>query len=312
MRPTVLVLSPVMTSIATVLEERYDCVPWPHDEAARDALIAERGEAIEAAVTSGHTGMPTALARRLPRMKLVAINGVGYDQVDTEEMRGLGIRVTNTPDVLTADVADTAIGLMINAMRQLPAAERHVRQGHWPKGASPLARTASGKRYGILGLGRIGLAIAERLAGFGGTIGYTSQTRKSAPYQFFPDVRSLAEASDVLFVANAATAATRKMVDRTVFDALGPEGVLVNVARGAIVDEDALVEALVEKRILAAGLDVFANEPHVPDALFALENVALAPHVGSATHETRAAMGHLMLDNMEAYFAGKPLPSAVV
>ncbi len=312
MRPIVLVLSPVMTSTAKVLEERYECVPWPGDEAAREALIAARGDAVEAAVTSGHTGIPTELARRLPRLKLVAINGVGYDQVDTDAMQALGIRVTNTPDVLTADVADTAIGLMINAMRQLPAAERHVREGHWPRGASPLARTASGKRYGILGLGRIGLAIAERLAGFGGTIGYTSRTEKSVPYRFFPDLRSLAAGSDVLFVANAATAATRKMVDREVLDALGPEGVLVNVARGAIVDEDALIDALVKKRILSAGLDVFSDEPHVPEKLLRLENVALAPHVGSATHETRAAMGQLMLDNMEAHFAGRPLPSAVV
>ena len=312
MRPTVLVLSPVMPSIATVLEERYDCVPWPHDAGAQEALIGERGDAIQAVVTSGHTGISTALARRLPRMKLVAINGVGYDQVDTDAMLSLGIRVTNTPDVLTADVADTAIGLMINAMRQLPAAERHVREGHWPRGASPLARTASGRRYGILGLGRIGIAIAERLAGFGGSIGYTSRTPKSVPYRFFTDLHALAEESDVLFVANAATAATRHMVDRKVLDALGAEGVLVNVARGAIVDEDALVEALVEKRILSAGLDVFANEPHVPAALLALENVALAPHVGSATHETRNAMGQLMLDNIEAHFAGRPLPTAVV
>ena len=312
MRPTVLVLSPVMTSIATVLEERYACLHWPHDEAAREALVAEHGDRIEAVATSGHTGISTALARRLQRLKLVAINGVGYDQVDVEAMQSLGIRVTNTPDVLTADVADLAIGLMINAMRQLPAAERHVREGHWPRGASPLARTASGKRYGILGLGRIGLAIAERLSGFGGSIGYTSRAVKSSPHRFYPDLHTLAEASDVLFVANAATAATRNMVDRTVLDALGPEGVLVNVARGAIVDEEALVSALVEKRILAAGLDVFADEPHVPSALLALENVALAPHVGSATHETRGAMGRLMLDNIEAHFAGRPLPTAVV
>ncbi len=312
MRPNVLVLSPVMASIAKILEERYACLHWPGEASAQEALLEEHGATIDAVVTSGHTGIPTALAERLARLKLVAINGVGYDQVDTDAMRSLGIRVTNTPDVLTADVADTAIGLMINAMRRLPAAELHVRGGHWPRGASALARTASGRRYGILGLGRIGRAIAERLSGFGGTIAYSSQTRKEVDYVFFPDARALAEASDVLFVANAATAATRKMVDRSVLDALGPEGVLVNVARGAIVDEEALVAALVEKRILAAGLDVFEREPHVPEILLTLDNVALAPHVGSATVETREAMGRLMLDNMEAHFAGRGLPSAVV
>ena len=311
MRPVVLQLTPLMRSVQSVLDDEYEVIAWPEDQPGQDALIASRGSEIEVATTSGHHGIDTALAKRLPKLKLVAINGVGFDRVDIDAMKALGVAVTNTPDVLTDDVADVAIGLMINAMRRLPAAERHVREGHWPKRDPKLARTASGRRYGILGLGRIGLAIAARLGGFGGTISYSSRTRKDVAHAYYPDARSLAEASDVLFIANAANASTRGMIDRTVLDALGPDGIIINVARGAIIDEPALVAALVEGRLGGAGLDVFTDEPHVPTELLTLENVALAPHVGSATHETREAMGRLMLDNVAAHAAGRPLLTPV-
>ncbi len=311
MNETLLQLCPVLPATQQVLDRSYTVVRLP-PEPEREAWLAAHGGAVRAVVTGGHLGIDTALAERLPALGIVAINGVGYDRVDTEAMRRLKIRVSNTPDVLTDDVADLAIALMLNVMRRLPAAEAHVRDGSWPAAQPPLARRASGLRYGIVGFGRIGQAIAARLAGFGGSVAYTGPRRKETAHTYHDDLRGLAAASDVLFVATAASAATARIVDRAVLDALGPQGVLVNIARGSIIDEAALVAALVEKRIWGAGLDVFEREPHVPHALLGLDNVALAPHVGSATDETRAAMGQLMLDNLEAFFAGRDLPTPVV
>ena len=304
-------LCPILPSTQQKLDATYEVHHWP-EAALQETWLAEHAAGVRAVVTGGHQGIDTALAARLPDLQIVAINGVGYDRVDTEAMRGMGVRVTNTPDVLTDDVADLAIALMLNAMRALPAAELHVRGGHWPSSQPAIARRASGLRYGIVGLGRIGQAIAARLSGFGGSIAYTSQTKKNVEYAYHPDARSLAAVSDVLFIATAASAATKGLIDRAVLDALGATGVLVNIARGSIIDEPALVEALVEHRIGGAGLDVFADEPHVPEALLSLPHVALAPHVGSATAETREAMGTLMLENLEAFFAGRELPTAVV
>ncbi len=315
-RPQVLQLSPLMASIQQRVDARFEAHPWPRPDAAADdghgaAWLATHAPAIRAVLTAGNLGIETVLADRLPALGLVAINGVGYDRVDLDAMRARGVRVTNTPDVLTDDVADLAIALMINVMRHLPAADRHVRDKRWPDGPMPLGRRASGLRYGIVGLGRIGQAIARRLEGFGGSIAYTGPSPKAVAHDFHCDARALAAWSDVLFVATSASAATIGLIDRDVLDALGPEGVLINIARGAIVDEPALVAALVERRLGAAGLDVFADEPHVPDALLSLPQVSLAPHVGSATRQTREAMGQLMIDNLDAFFAGQALPTPV-
>lgn len=304
-------LCPLLPATQAMLDSRYMVHRWP-EPPLQQAWLQEHAADVRAVVTSGHHGLDAALAARLPSLGIVAINGVGYDRVDIEAMRHAGVRVTNTPDVLTDDVADLAIALMLNVMRSLPAGERHVRDGLWPQAQPGLARRASGLRYGIVGLGRIGMAIATRLTGFGGSIAYTSQTQKPVGYAYHPDARSLAAASDVLFVATAASAQTKGLIDAAVLEALGPTGVLINIARGSIIDEPALVQALVEQRIGGAGLDVFADEPNVPEALLALPHVALAPHVGSATAETREAMGSLMLENLEAFFAGMPLPTAVV
>ena len=315
MTETLLQLCPVLPATQTVLDETYTVLRMPSrdaPEAERNAWLDAHGAKVRAVVTGGHLGIETALAERLPNLGIVAVNGVGYDRIDIEAMRRLDVRVSNTPDVLTDDVADLAIALMLNVMRRLPAAEAHVRDGSWPTAQPALARRASGLRYGIVGFGRIGQAIAARLAGFGGSIAYTGPRRKQTGHTYHDDLRALATASDVLFVATAASAATARIVDRAVLDALGPQGVLVNIARGSIVDETALVEALVERRIWGAGLDVFENEPHVPPALLGLENVSLAPHVGSATGETRQAMGALMLDNLAAFFDGRKLPTQVV
>lgn len=309
--PTVLQMASLTAPVQERLERDYEVRPAPAADAL-DGWVTSHGADVEAVVTSGGKGISTDLARRLPHLKIVAVNGVGYDKIDTHAMKELGIRVTNTPDVLTDDVADLAIALMLNVMRGLVEADRHVREGKWPAGDQGLKRTASGRRYGIVGLGRIGEAIARRLVGFGGSIAYTSRTRKSVGHAYHDSVVSLAEASDVLFVATAASAETAKLIDRAVLDALGPQGVLVNIARGSVVDEVALVAALVDGRLGGAGLDVFEREPHVPPALFDLPHVVLAPHVGSATHETRHAMGSLMVDNLDAFFAGRELPTPVV
>ena len=311
MRPIILQLCVLMPAIQQRLDEAFDVrriAPAKIDA----AWLAENGAGVRGVVTAGDIGIENALARELPDLGIVAINGVGYDRVDLQFARERGFKVTNTPDVLTDDVADVAIGLMLNVLRNFVGGDSHVRQGHWQNGPLPLARKASGRRYGIAGLGRIGQAIASRLAGFNGRIAYTSRNPKPVGYQYLPDLESLAAASDVLFIAAAATPETRGLVDAAVLRALGPDGIIINVSRGSVIDEPALVHALSSGAIAGAGLDVFAKEPHVPPELLALPNVVLTPHVGSATHETRTAMGNLMIDNLAAFFANAPLPSEVI
>ena len=304
--PTLLQLSPLRPDIQTALNQGHAV----HQHA--DGWLAGHEAEVDGLVTGGHAGVPAGLMERLPNLKIVAINGVGYDKVDLDAARSRGIRVTNTPDVLTDDVADLAVGLLIGVMRRLHLAHAHVAAGRWPGGDMPLSRKVSGKRFGILGMGRIGQAVARRLAAFEGTIRYTGPAIKDVPYLFDPTVLQLAQRSDVLVVCAAASTATKGIVDRAVLDALGPQGVLVNIARGSVVDEPALVAALQAGTLGAAALDVFANEPHVPAALLGMDNVLLTPHIASATDETRRAMGLLMLDNLNAFFAGEPLPTAVV
>ncbi|HKQ11574.1 MAG TPA: 2-hydroxyacid dehydrogenase, partial [Rhizomicrobium sp.] len=233
----------------------------------------------------------------------------GYDGIPVEYARSKGIPVTNTPDVLNDDVADLAIALMIMTARRLVASDSYVRAGKWLKnGNYPLAQKASGKRVGILGMGRIGKEIAKRAEAMNNTIAYhTRRPVADVSYKHYPDLVALAKNSDFLLVIIPSTPQTQKIVNKAVIEALGPTGILVNVARGAVVDEDALVEALKSGKLGGAGLDVFAKEPQVPEALLPMANVVLQPHVGSATHETRRAMSQLVLDNLDAHFAGKPL-----
>jgi len=267
------------------------------------------GPGIKAAL-SGKNGIDAATMDAMPDLKMISLAVVGYDQVDLDHARARGIRVTNTPDVLTDDVADLAMGLMLAVARRLPAQDLYVRQGRWPiEGDPPLARRASGRRIGVLGLGRIGQAIAARARPFASEIGYFSRAPRAegADYHYFDSPRALAAWSNVMIVVVAGGAGTAGLVDRDVIEALGPEGTLINVARGSVVDEDALVAALVDGRLGAAGLDVFADEPLVPEALMRLDNVVLLPHQGSATWETRKAMGDLALANLAAFFEGRPL-----
>src|SRR5678816_2631421 len=243
------------------------------------------------------------------RLEVIASASVGYDGIPVEYARSKGIPVTNTPDVLNDDVADLAIGLMIMTARRLVASDRYVRAGRWPKeGEYPLAQRSSGKRVGILGMGRIGKEIGKRAEAMNNTVAYHSRRPvKDVSYRHYPDLVELAKNCDFLIVIIPSTPETQKIVNKAVIEALGPAGILVNVARGAVVDEDALVEALTSGKLGGAGLDVFANEPQVPQVLFGMDNVVLQPHVGSATYETRRAMSQLVLDNLDAKFAGRPL-----
>ena len=264
---------------------------------------------VRGCVTNGHSGPPPEMIDRMPKLEIIASASVGYDGIPVEYARSKGIPVTNTPDVLNDDVADLAIGLMIMTARRLVASDKYVRAGRWSKeGDYPLAQKASGKRVGILGMGRIGKEIGKRAEAMNNTVAYHSRRPvEGVPYKHYPDLVELARNSDFLIVIIPSTPQTQKIVSKQVIEALGPTGILVNVARGAVVDEDALVEALKSGKLGGAGLDVFVNEPEVPEALFAMDNVVLQPHVGSATHDTRRAMSQLVLDNLDAKFAGKPL-----
>ncbi|MCV7278316.1 2-hydroxyacid dehydrogenase [Mycolicibacterium flavescens] len=313
----VLQVGPLKPSLAQTLKDRY--AAWVLPEGAEgEAFLAERGGEIRAVVTSGRTGVDAALMASLPNLGAVVNFGVGYDTTDVDEAARRGIVVSNTPDVLTDCVADTAVGLMIDTMRQFAAADRYVRAGRWvDEGNYPLTRQVSNRRVGIIGLGRIGSAIAKRLSAFGCTIAYHNRRPVSeVPYEYYGSPVELAGAVEVLVVAAAGGASTAKLVGAEVLEALGPNGFLVNIARGSVVDEEALVSALRDGRLAGAGLDVFADEPNVPQELLGMDNVVVLPHVGSGTVETRAAMEDLTLRNLESYLTTgalvTPVPMPVV
>ena len=309
-QPDIAVLEPSVAAMVPGLADAYRLHPVGSDPATWPAAA----RSARALVTSGGRGATTAQIEALPALEIIAINGVGYDAVDLDAARRRGIRVTNTPDVLTNDVADLAIALMTAVFRRTYAAERYVRDGGWAAGAPiPLGRSASGHHLGILGLGRIGKAIAARAAPMMASISYTGRhAQPGVEYTFVPSLRDLAARVSVLIVVVPGAADTAGLVDAAVLEALGPDGVLVNIARGNVVDETALVSALVEGRLGGAGLDVFMDEPNVPSALLGLDNVVLQPHRGSATTETRTAMARLVADNLAAHFAGRALLTPVV
>jgi hydroxypyruvate reductase len=297
----ILQLVPLRPEVQKELEARYRL----HGKADFDRIA----DVIRGCVTNGHSGPPPEMIDRMPRLEIIASASVGYDGIPVEYARSKGIPVCNTPDVLNDDVADLAIALMIMTARKLVVTDRYVRSGGWLKnGEHPLANRASGKRVGILGMGRIGKEIGKRATAMNNSVAYHSRKPVAdVPYKHYPDLVELAKNSDFLVIIIPATPQTNKIVNKAVIEALGPTGILVNVARGAVVDEDALVEALVSGKLGGAGLDVFVDEPKVPEVLFGMDNVVLQPHVGSGTHETRRAMSQLVLDNLDAKFAGKPL-----
>jgi lactate dehydrogenase-like 2-hydroxyacid dehydrogenase len=283
---------------------------WAADD--RDRLLADVAPRIRGVQTSGFHGLSAKLIDVLPKLEIVSSFGVGVDAIDFDATRRRGIIVTNTPDVLNDCVADLALGLMIAAARRIPQGDAFTRAGKWLQGTMPLAMKVSGKRLGILGLGRIGRTIAKRAAGFDMQIAYHSRRPVAdAPYRYYDKLVDLARDSDFLVVIAPGGKDTFHIVDEAVMRALGTKGVLVNVARGSLVDEQALLKVLREGALGAAALDVFEDEPKVPEGFFALENVVLQPHVGSGTHETRRAMGDLTVDNLIAHFAGKPVLTPV-
>jgi lactate dehydrogenase-like 2-hydroxyacid dehydrogenase len=278
----------------------------------RNAFLDSVADRITGAATAGIRGMDDATMARLPKLKVIAHFGVGVDSVDVDAAKRRGITVTNTPDVLTEDVADIALALLLAAIRRVPQGDRYVREGKWAKGPMALTQSVQGKTVGIIGLGRIGKAIARRCEAFNLKVAYQGRNKQSGvAYPYFADPLSLAREADILVVAAPGGDATRGLVSRAVMEALGPEGTIVNIARGSVIDEPAMIEALKSGKLGAAGLDVFDKEPNVPAELLALDNVVLQPHVGSATHPTRTAMGQLVIDNLAAHFAGKALVTPV-
>jgi lactate dehydrogenase-like 2-hydroxyacid dehydrogenase len=276
----------------------------------RDALLAEVGPRIRG-IAGGQ--VDAGLMDRLPALEIIANFGVGYDSVDTAAARARNIRVTNTPNVLNDAMAEITIGLMVGLARRLPQADRYVRAGKWPAGSFPLQRELTGKTVGILGLGRIGKEIAIRAQAMKMRVVYSGRHRQPRePYTYYEDLLAMARDADWLVAVAPGGKATEGIVSRAVLEALGPEGFLVNMGRGSLVDEPAMVEMLRSGALGGAALDVFADEPNVPEGLYELDNVLLSPHQGSATTETRDLMGAMVVDNLKAHFSGEPLLSPVV
>lgn len=313
-KPTILQVGPYPEWDQTPIDAAFDAKRlFEADD--KDAFLAEHGPNIKAIATRGELGADAAMIAACPNVELISVYGVGYDAVDLDACRARGIRVTNTPDVLTKDVADLGVAMMLCQSRGMIGAETWVRDGSWEKhGLYPLKRRVFGRNVGILGLGRIGFEVGKRLAGFDMNIAYSDVSAKDyAPdWTFIQDPVALAEHSDFLFVTLAASAETRHIVGPKVIDALGPDGMVINISRAANIDEDALIAALSDGRLGSAALDVFENEPALDPRFLDLPNVLVQPHHASGTIETRQAMGQLLRDNLTAHFAGKDLPTAVL
>jgi hydroxypyruvate reductase len=303
-----------VTKLSPLLEPQLRAVFNLHDRLHETdpAAFAKIAPSIRAIAASGESKVPASLIEQLPKLEIISVFGVGYDGVDVAAAKARGVMVTHTPNVLNDDVADLAMGLMLAAARQLPAADRYVKDGKWPTGPMPLARKVSGARMGIVGIGRIGQAIAQRALAFNMSVAYTARSAKAdLPFKYVATPEALAAESDYLVVITPGGAGTRKLINADVLKALGTKGILVNVARGSVVDEAALIEALQNGVIGGAGLDVFENEPNVPEALRAFPHVVLAPHIGSATTQTRQAMADLAFNNMKSHFDGHAVHTPV-
>jgi lactate dehydrogenase-like 2-hydroxyacid dehydrogenase len=305
----VLMIEPLMPLIVEGVEQSFTLHRlWEAPD--RDALIARLAPRLRYIVAGGsfHRKVDADTMAKLPGLELVASFGVGYDHVDARWAGQHGIVVTNTPDVLTEEVADTALGLLLCTVRQLSQAERYLRAGKWHEGDFPLTRASLRDcTVGIIGLGRIGKAIARRLDAFRVPVVYHGRNPQAdVSYRYYPNLVDMARDVDILMVVTPGGAATRAMINAQVLDALGPDGILINMSRGSTIDDAALIDALKSKKILSAGLDVFAHEPNVPPELLEMDHVVLLPHVGSASHHTRNAMGQLVVDNLMAWTSGKP------
>ena len=314
MKPDVLMMSATLDPQMAVLADRYTLHRYDlADAQGRAGVLATAGPLCQVAVINGNTDLTADIIAQLPALKVVACTSAGYECIDVAALTARGIKLTNTSDALSDDVADTALMLMLAARRGLVAAHAYVATGDWARnGPFPLQSSLRGKRLGIVGMGHIGQAIVPRAEAVGLEVAYFSRTEKpSIPLPFQPDLVALADWADILVVIVAGGAGTRHLVGDAVLRALGPQGTLINISRGSVVDEAALIAALSDGALGHAGLDVFETEPAANPALTALPNVTLYPHHASGTHEARAAMAQLMVDNLAAHFAGKPLLSPV-
>jgi len=307
MKPEILVLFPVFAPTLAALEQQY-VVHKLWAAADKTALLREIAPRVRGLVTTGLGGCDAATMQALPKLEIIASFGSPRNTLDLVAARARNIVCTRTPDAITESVADLALGLMIDVMRRIAAGDRFIRAGRWEKELARPGTEVRGKRCGIVGFGRIGQGVAKRAQAFDMPVCYSGPNKKDSPLPYYADVAAMAKAVDVLVVCCPLTPQTRNLVDAAVLDALGPEGFLVNVARGPVVTEAALITALQEKRIGGAGMDVFWDEPRVPAALLEMDNVVMAPHVGSSTMEVRVERGRKVLANLEAYFAGQPVP----
>jgi len=312
MKPEIIITARGHAETVTTLQAEFTA-HLLHEAPERNAFLKQHAPRVRGLATFGPMAVDGKFMDALPKLEIVANFGVGVDAINLDDAKKRGIIVTNTPDVLNETVADTAFALIMNTVRKFPQSEYYLRAGHWAsRGPYPLTTDIGGKTLGVLGLGRIGEAIAKRAIACGMKIRYHNRRRKDAPYPYDPDPVTLAKNSDVLLVVTPGGPETTKLVNAKVLDALGTKGYVVNIARGSVIDEPVLLRYLQEKRIAGAGLDVFLDEPRVPPEFFALENAVLFPHVGSATIETRKAMGDLQIENLRLHFAGKPVKTRVV
>ena len=311
-KPEILMMGPYPAWDLEDLESNYK-VHKLWEAADRAAFLSEVGGNVRAIATRGEIGASAELMKALPRLEIVSCYGVGTDAIDLSHAKANGIRVTNTPNVLTADVADIGVGLLLAVARQIPQADRYVRDGRWRNANMHLVTRVHGKKVGIVGMGRIGVEVAKRLAAFDCPIAYFDiNQRDDLPYTFVPHLIALAEQSEFLIVTLAGGASTQGIINADVLQALGRDGILINISRGSTVDEAALLDALERNVIKGAGLDVFWNEPNIDERFLTLENVILQPHHASGTVETRQAMGKLVRDNLAAHFARQPLLTPVI
>lgn len=311
-KPSILMIGPYPEWDMEDLQAQYEILKlW--EQSDKDAFVSKHGAAIRAIATRGELGAKRELMEKLPKLEIISCYGVGTDAIDLNAARELKLRITNTPDVLTEDVADIAIGLMLSVARKIPLGDAYVRSGEWASKSMGLVTRFFGKRLGIIGMGRIGAAVAKRAAGFDMKISYFDiRKRDDLSYNFYNSVTELAANCDFLVATVAGGDGTSRLIKADVFKALGPKGYFINVARGSVVDEPALLAALESSQIKGAGLDVFWNEPRIDPRFIKLENTVLQPHHASGTVETRKAMGQLVRDNLAAHFAGRPLLTPVV
>lgn len=308
MKDDIVLIGPLLDTVMHQLDDLYTVHRYFEAENPGDLLASIAGQ-VRAVVTDGGRGVKAAVLKQLPKCEIVSVFGVGVDAVDLDYCRSAGIAVTNTPDVLSDDVADLAVALMLAVSRNVVGADHYVRSGRWQtEGAMPLTSRMSGKKAGIFGMGSIGLRLCKRLEAFDMDVAYCNRRRRSdVQTRYISTLDELAKDSDYLIITASASSATDKIINAEILEALGNEGILVNISRGSLIDQPALIQALGNKTIKAAGLDVFDDEPNVPESLVQMDNVVLQPHQASATHETRKAMGKMVADNLDRFFSGRPL-----